>query len=460
MTRNARSFRLLRAAWLGAAGALALTAAAPAQDAPDVEALEARISQLEAMLGELRDEVAAARTMAQGAEAMSHQSADAVIRLDRRVQAAETQAAPAAAGGFLAGDTRITYGGFIDLDVHVTDTSDGEIASNSIARDFYIPGAIPVGGSGDDTVDTDFTAQATRFFFDTETPSDLGAMKTHVEMDFLGSPGGDERVSNSFNPRLRTAWLQVGGWRAGQDWSTFQNTAAIPESVSFLIGSDGMIFIRQPLVRYTNGGFQIALENPETTVTPFGGGGRIATDDGAAPDVVARYNFSGGFGNISVGAIGRSLSYQGPGVDSSTVGYGVAVQGRLNLGEGSDLRFSASAGEGLGRYIGLNAVNAVVVDANGELEAIPVYGGLLAWRQSLGGSTRFNLGASYLEADNDAALTGGGVTRSVYSGWANLLTEVAPGVLVGGELLFGERELENGQTGSLTRFTLSTKYAF
>jgi len=457
MTDRLRRYRFIKAAWLGAAGALTLSAAAHGQD---VEAVEARIAQLEAMLGELRDEVAATRAMAEEAEAMSHDSADAVVRLDQRVQATETQAAPAAAAGFQAGETRITYGGFVDLDVHVTNTSDGDIASNSIARDFYIPGATPVGGAGDDSVDTDFTAQATRFFFDTMTPSELGDIKTHLEMDFLGSPGGNERVSNSYNPRLRTAWVQLGRWRAGQDWSTFQNTSAIPESASFLVGSDGMIFIRQPLVRYTNGGFQFALENPETTVTPFGGGGRIATDDGAAPDVVARYNVKGDFGNIAFAAIGRNLSYEAPGVDASTLGYGVSVQGRFNLAEGSDLRFSAAAGEGIGRYIGLNAVNAAVLDANGDLEAIPVYGGLIAYRQSLGGPMRFNVGASYLQADNDASLTGGGVTRSVYSAWANLLTEIAPGVIVGGELLFGERELENGQTGSLTRFTFSTKYAF
>ncbi len=137
--------RPLKAALLGAAAALSLSAAASAQ-APDVAALEDRIVQLEAMLAELRGEVLEARRMAEEAEAMSHESADAVIRLDQRVQSAETQAAPAAAEGFAVGDTRITYGGYVDLDIHLTDTSDGDIAGGSVARDFYIPGAIPVGG--------------------------------------------------------------------------------------------------------------------------------------------------------------------------------------------------------------------------------------------------------------------------------------------------------------------------
>ncbi len=286
-------------------------------------------------------------------------------------------------------------------------------------------------------------------------------MKTHLELDFLLSPGGDERVSSSFNPRLRRAYVDVAGFRIGQEWSTFQNTAAIPESASFLVASDGMIFVRQPMVRYTRGGFQFALENPETTVTPFGGGGRISTQDGALPDFIARYNWVNDRANIALTGIARSLSYDdNSGVDSTALGWGVTLQGRVNLWEGADVRFTAAGGEGLGRYIGLNAVNAAVVDQNGELEAITSYGGLIAVRQQLQGAWRLNAGFSYLQADNDAALTGGGATREVYSAFGNLLTEIAPGVVVGGEILFGERELENGQTGSLTRFTFSTKYAF
>lgn len=46
------------------------------------------------------------------------------------------------------------------------------------------------------------------------------------------------------------------------------------------------------------------------------------------------------------------------------------------------------------------------------------------------------------------------------SGFANYIVTVLPGVNVGGELLFGERELENGDSGTITRFTFSTKYAF
>ena len=100
-----------------------------------------------------------------------------------------------------------------------------------------------------------------------------------------------------------------------------------------------------------------------------------------------------------------------------------------------------------------------VVNASGDLEAIPVYGGLVAWRQALGDGRRLSIGYSMLEADNDITLTGTSVTKSTWSAFGAYFFPVGP-VTVGAELLFGERELENGQSGTITRATLSTKYPF
>lgn len=423
---------------------------AKARSNPD---LEARIAALEAMIAELRQEVAAGQAS----------DAEQVVRVEQieaQVAAAPAAPAPADVSGFMAGNTRITMGGFVDADYHVTELSDGDFAPTSIARDFYIPGATPIGGSGDSRVDNDFTAKGTRFFFATTTPTENGDISGRLEFDFLGSPGGNERVSNSYNPRLRAAWLQYGNWRMGQDWSTFQNTGAIPESASFLVASDGMVFVRQAQLRYTSGNWQVALENPDTTITPFGGGARIDGGDGAIPDLVVRYNQSGDFGSFSIAGLARNLTYEGADSDDSTFGWGLSASGRINLGEGSDLRFSLSGGEGMGRYIGLNAANGAVMDGAGGIEAIPSFGGLVALRQSLGDGRRFNVGYSHLEIDNDIALSGSSATASVYSGFANYMVTLAPGVTAGAEILFGERELESGATGSISRATFSTKYTF
>ena len=433
---------------------LAFGASAGAQSVDD---LEARLAALEAMVADLRGALDEAR-------AQTTETEDRIVRLETQepAPAPAAAAAPAApSNGFMVGNTRVTYGGFVDLDVHVSSFSDGEIAPTSVVRDFYIPGATPVGGTGDDEADIDFTAKSTRFSFTTTTPSDLGDITGKVEFDFLLSPGGDERVSNSYNPRLRLAYLNVGAWRFGQDWSTFQNLAAIPESASFLVANDGMIFVRQALLRYSNGPLQLSLENADTTVTPYrGGSARIDAGDGMLPDFVARYNFTGEGRNIAVAALARRLVAETGGIDGEAFGWGLSVQGKQSLGANTDVRFSLTAGEGVGRYIGINAVNGAVATASGDIEAIPVVGGLIALRHALGGGRSVSLGVSALEADNDVSLTGLGATAGVRSAFGAYTFQLVPGVMVGTELMFGERELENGQTGSLTRATFSTRYSF
>lgn len=418
--------------------ALGLTGIAAA-DGGDIEE---RIAALEAMVAELKAELAAERA----------DMDDAIVRLDKVERATPTDRTFATNTGFMVGDTTFKLAGFIDVDAHATTLSEGGIGSNSIARDFYIPGATPIGGT--DTSFTDLTAQGSRFAITAQKPAGDKTVTGYVEMDFLGSAQGNELVSSSFSPRLRRAYIDYGNWRVGQEWSTFQNTSAIPESASFLILSDGMVFVRQAQVRYTAGNWQFALENPNTTSLNIG-----SRDENVLPDVVARYNMKGDFGNISIAGIGRQLRAEGPGFEEETYGYGLSVAGRVKVGEKDDIRFNLTGGEGLGRYIGLAASRATALDPTGDLEAIPSYGGLIAWRHPFGETARINLGYSGLFIDNPSYLSGG-VTKSVQSAYGAVLWEMAPKVTTGVELMHGIREVESGAEGEITRFTLSTKYAF
>lgn len=434
-----RSMKTVLAA-TAAVGLMAGQAAAESR-----ESLEARVAALEEMLATLKAEMAAEK--------------DGIIRLEARQEQIEVNASKAPANtGFLVGDTRVAFGGLIDLDAHVTDLTGGAIDSNSIARDFYIPGLTPVGGVDGDAF-TDFTAQATRIYLTAQREVEGRTLSGRIEMDFLGSFQGDERVTNSFSPRLRLAYLDVDGWRFGQDWSTFQNVAAIPESASFLVLTDGMIFLRQPLIRYTRGGFQIALENPDTTVTTPSGA-RLDADANAIPDVVVRHNWKGAFGTASLAALGRQLKADTPGVaQDEAFGWGLSASGMIKLGARDDLRFNLVGGEGLGRYVGINAANGAIVAPDGSLEPLASYGGLLAWRHPFSDRTRVNIGWSGLFVDNPS-FAAPGVTRQVMSAYAALLVDVAPRITIGGEAMFGERELESGASGEIRRLTFSSKYAF
>ena len=406
------------------------------------QTLEDRIAALEAMVADLKSELADEKAKAD----------EAIVRIDQVENTMATDRPVTTTSGFMIGDTTFKLSGFIDVDTHVTNFSDGQIASNSIARDFYIPSATPIGG--DDYTVTDLTAQASRFAVTAQKPVGDEQVTGYLELDFLGSAQGNELVSNSYSPRLRRAYVDYKGWRVGQEWSTFQNTSAIPESASFLALSDGMIFVRQAQIRYTNGPWQVAIENPNTTSLNFG-----SVDDNVLPDLIGRYNFKGDFGNVSVAAIARQLRADFGSNEDEVFGYGLSVSGRLNVGDGGDVRFGLSGGEGLGRYIGLAASRATAIDPSGDLEAITSYGGHVAWRQPVSENGRISLGYSGLFVDNPDYL-GGNVNKSVQSGFAAFLWDVAPKVTLGTEILYGVRELENGLEGNLTRLTFSTKYGF
>ena len=365
------------------------------------------------------------------------------------------------ANSSFADDHNYSFGGFVKTTATFSDYSDGDLASGSIGRDFYIPGTIPVGGASE-SKDFDFSAKESRVNFKSTHKLANGAKaKTFIEMDFLASPGGNERVSNSYNPRLRHAIIGYNNWLFGQTWSTFQDVGALPESADFLGASEGIIFERQPMVRYTSGPFQIALENPESTITPFGGGGRIVSDDNPYPDVVAKYTHKlGNGGHVAVAGIYRELSLDTGSVSESTNGGGVSVTGKVKVGAKNDIRFNVATGSGLGRYAGLNTANGAVVTATGDLEAIDSTLGAIAYRHHWNPTWRSNLIVSAMDVDNDTALTGTGVTSSAQSVQVNLLHSPSPKLTLGVGLLHASRELESGADGDLDRVIFTAKYGF
>ena len=366
--------------------------------------------------------------------------------------------------GFKVGNTTLKFGGFVDLDVHLTKASDGAVSTalSGAGRDQFIPSLTPLGDGSDDTGDftLDATIQSSRLTFGSTTPTEGGDVNTHLELDFLLSPGGNEIISNSFNPRVRRAYVDYKGWRVGQEWSTFQGLHAIPESASFYAPAESQVFIRQAQVRYTNGNFQIALENPESFLDVPGAGNSVQ-NEGIIPDLVARYNLKGDWGIVSLSGLARSLEYEDADFDASTFGYGLSAAGRIKVGEKNDIRFTLNGGEGIGRYIGLGIVQDGAVDlVNEDLDAIGAISGNIAYRHVMGPWSA-NIGVSYLDVDIDSSIAGNlDETTEAKSGYIALLRKVAPGMSVGVEYLRGERELASGVDGNIDRFTFSTKKSF
>ena len=397
---------------------------------PDVEALEARVAELEALVRQMTGK----------------QSASSVAT--KPIQ------------GATAAKSSYKFGGYIKLDGMLSDYSGGDLAPASLGTQFYVPATIPVGGSPGEGPDLDMQARETRINFKSDHVLASGdKLSTFIEMDFFLGSGGNERVSNSYNPRMRHAFLKYNNWLAGQTWSTFQDVGALAENLDFIGPSEGTTFVRQAQVRYTSGAWEFAIENPETTITPFGGGTRIVSDDGSIPDLVARYTAKLDNGYIKAAGLVRQLDYKTAAFDDSETAYGLSLSGKHMFGE-DDIRWMATVGSGTGRYLGLNTSNGAVLDANGNLKAIDQWGGFVSYRHFWDAQWRSNFTLSYLSNDNDQALTGIGVTKDVYSVHANLLFQPVEKMTVGGEIMFAERTLESDLSGDMTRLLLSAKYAF
>jgi len=402
----------------------------------DVAALEARVAELEAKLNAL---------------------------LTTKIEAPKSVATPLPAAAATDTSSSYKFGGYIKFDAMFSDYSGGDLAPGSAGTQFYIPGTIPVGGTPSEGYDADLQGRETRINFKSDHALPSGdKLSTYLEMDFFLSPGGNERVSNSYNPRLRHAFVKYDNWLFGQTWSTFQDVGALPENVDFIGPSESTTFIRQPMVRYTSGAWEFAVENPESTITPFGGGARIVSDDGSIPDFVARYTTKLDNGYIKAAALVRQLSYKTAGIDDDETAYGVSVSGKHNLGRlgRDDIRWMATYGSGTGRYLGLNTANGAVLDSNGQLQAIDQWGAFISLRHFWDEQWRSNFTYGYLSNDNNTALTGTGVTEEVFSIHANLLYAPTPKLTIGGELLFADRTIEAGLSGDMTRLLLSAKYAF
>ena len=236
----------------------------------------------------------------------------------------------------LTDNDKITFGGYIKADVR---TISGDVGSPVVNNDYWIGHAAVT----EDISTTKFAVNETRF----NTKYVHGDVTGFIEMDFYGG-GGNQIISNSSNPRIRHAFIKYKNITVGQTWTTFMNTSALAESADFGGPLNASSFIRQGQVRYTNGGLQIALENPNSD--------KGDSSQDSIPDVIAKYTFKGDWGNVSVSGVARQLNTVG-GDTESALGFGVA--GRINAFGNDDIRFQVHGGN-TGRYVGVVAARDLV----------------------------------------------------------------------------------------------------
>lgn len=297
----------------------------------------------------------------------------------------------------MSDEDKVSFGGFIKVDARYVS---GDVGY----RDFWL-GAGLAAPLAESKSQFRLFANETRF----NMKYTHGEVMGFIELDFWGG-GGTETISNSANPRIRHAFIKYKDIVAGQTWTTFMNTSAIPETADFAGPAMGLAFIRQTQVRYTMGNFQVSIENPFT----FGGDGTI--DD--VPDVIARYNLKRDWGNVSFSGLVRQLNTT---LGNTETGIGYSVAGRIKTIGKDDFRFQVHGGN-VGRYVGVVSGHDVVGE---EAEDTTAY--LAAYRHFWSEDLRSTLAYGHAEAD----ISGMESTQWSVNLFKNLTKQLSVGAEVG-----------------------------
>ncbi len=463
----------LRAALLAASLVSGVTSA-HAQDR--TAELEARLKTLEAAVAERRAALAAARAAPSGVasttaaanggganavQAATPASAEQLAALETRLAAEEKRE------GFRVGRTTFRAGGFLKMWAAWSAYADGALAAGALGRDFYLPQQIPVGGARS----TSFGAHAkqTRLWLSGSAPAGGSPITGYVEVDFQTAPGtqGTARTTNGYNLAVRRATVSWRGLTAGQDWSTFQNVAALPETTDFIGPTEGTVFVRQPLVRWTQklGGsgasLALAAENPVTSSITTGSVALKESDDARFPDLVARLSAKAGPAELSLAGLAHDVSANDGTQKDSAFAWGLSLAGRVPFGPSGrhDLRVMLTGGEGIGHYVGLNFAPDGVF-AGGRVHPVGLVAGFAALKIGWSPMLRSTLMGSFQQVDYPGIALPGTANKAAWSVAGNLFATPLPRFDVGVELRHGERELLSGARGAVDRVEFTTKYSF
>jgi outer membrane murein-binding lipoprotein Lpp len=466
---------------------LALALALPAQAEEDLRAvlkalsaqvqeLKSQVQQSNARVSELETEVASLRTAQRPAAIGTPGTAPALPLAastggNFTADAAARGGKPAVTLGDAQGslkipgtDTSLSFGGFVKMDTLLASVSAGR---DKLGDQQLVFSQIPVGGAPGEHGQTTFHAKESRLWFRSLTPSAWGEINTYLELDLYGDP-----ATYTYTPRLRHAYGSLGNFLAGQTWSTFLNSAVLPDHLDPNGTAGTLLPLRQPLLRWTQPftlagaplEFQTALESPRSRVrnNPAADADAFNTPNADRyPDLVARLNVLPAWGNLSLAAMARQIRQTDPisGRETAAWGGAASLAGKISTVGLDNLRFMLSYGNALGRYAAINTFEDAALDQRGELRLVNTYGAMLSYQHFWTKSWRSTLSYGLGQADQPD-YAGNPITRQVQSAHANLLWSPLLQTTLGMEYTFATREALDGRDGSLHRVQFSARYNF
>ncbi len=317
------------------------------------------------------------------------------------------------------------------------------------------------------------SVKQSRFGVSGNLPDDMGGITFKFEFDMFGT--GVDAGQTTF--RLRHAYGEWGMILAGQTNSVFMDGDAFPNVIDYW-GPTGMVFVRTPQIRLTPwrtefSHFAIAIERPSNDIDPgqireFDPdlGNNISNDE-KLPDLTMHFYTSGDWGHVQLAGILRRVGFDTRGTlhnepKGSETGWGLALSGHANVLEKSRIILSVVYGEGIASYMndgGVDLSASGTLPDNVHSRAIPLFGMEAYFDHYWSKHWSTSLGYSITKITNTNLQDPGAYRDGQYAS-INLLYTPTPRILVGGELLWGQRTNHDGSSGDDFRLQLSVKYSF
>jgi DcaP outer membrane protein/Carboxypeptidase regulatory-like domain len=315
----------------------------------------------------------------------------------------------------------------------------------------------------------------TRFGAKSYSPTALGELRTTFEFELFGV--GVDEGQTTF--RLRHAYGEVGKFGAGQYWSPFMDIDVFPNSLEYW-GPTGMVFFRNVQVRYMpiqgDTRLTLAVERPGASGDTGEFADRIELQDvqgrSPMPDFTGEYRLGGqSWGYVEVAGLLGWMKWDDLNGDQfdlsgSATRWGVNLSSNVKLGSATTLRLQYVFGEGIQNYMNDSPVDVgVVPDLSDPVapfkgEAIPIQGLVLFVDHNWNSKWSTSAGYSRQDIDNTVGQADDAFKTGEYA-LGNLLYTPVPGVMIGGELQWGKREMfRDPFEGEGLKLQFSFKYNF
>jgi hypothetical protein len=160
----------------------------------------------------------------------------------------------------------------------------------------------------------------------------------------------------------------------------------------------------------------------------------------------------------------RRLTVNNGRYGANATGWGLSLAGFVPYGRNrwNDIRFMATYGSGIGRYVGLNyAPDAIYGGLKGDpLQTVDVAAAFVAVRHGWSESLRSTLILGYQRDDYPSGVTGIDFNKRAWSTAINFFYSPVEKLDFGIEYRHASHEVLTGQRGTLNRTEFAAKFSF